>query len=195
MPQLRAKHHGGKDRRKWMSPEQRKIYDALPDLVKVCRGTARSRVRSIAWSTRREAAEGFATGMRGGPFADPVIAQAFIPKEAIFWAGDGSEAEIVLDPRRLRKLTVESFDKGKLKGIPIGSNHPGGHGWLGEDVNETTECAIAGSTLIDQSHQADSPRLQSGELPRTGAIQSALAVDSKDRSAAYSGNVRVAGRS
>jgi hypothetical protein len=119
--------HGGKDRRKWMSPEQRKIYDELPDLVKVWRGTARSRVRSIAWSTRREAAVGFATGMRGGPFADPVIAQAFIPKDAIFWVGDGSEAEIVLDPRRLRKLTVESFDNGMLNGVPIGSSHPGGY--------------------------------------------------------------------
>jgi hypothetical protein len=191
--------HGGKDRRKWMSPEQRKIYDALPDLVKVWRGTARSRVRSIAWSTRREAAEGFATGMRGGPFADPVIAQAFIPKEAIFWADDGSEAEIVLDPRRLRKLSVESFDNGKLKGVPIGSNHPGGHGWLDQEMNEKTECVIAGRTLIDQPHRADdhqrAPHLQLGELPRTGAIQSALAVDSKDRSAAYSGNVHVAGRS
>jgi hypothetical protein len=108
--------HRGKKRRKWMSPEQRKIYDALPDLVEIWRGTARSRVRSISWSTRREAAEGFATGMSAGPFADPVIAHAFIPKDAIFWAEDGDEAEIVLDPRRLRKLKVENFDNGKLKG-------------------------------------------------------------------------------
>jgi hypothetical protein len=106
--------HGGKDRRKWMSREQRKIYDALPDLVEVWRGTARSRVRSIAWSTSRNVAEDFATGMRAGPFADPVMAHAFIPKEHIFWADDGSEQEIVLDPKRLRKLTVESFDNGRL---------------------------------------------------------------------------------
>lgn len=48
--------------------------------------------------------------MRGGAFPDPVIAHAFIPKEHIFWADEGGEQEIVLDPKRLRKLTVESFD-------------------------------------------------------------------------------------
>jgi len=106
--------HSRHDRRKWMSAEQREIYDTLPDPVEVWRGTAREHVRSIAWSTSRSVAERFATGMRAGPFADPVIAHAFIPKEHIFWADEGSEQEIVLDPKRLRKLTVESFDNGRL---------------------------------------------------------------------------------
>jgi hypothetical protein len=102
--------HGRHDRRKWMNAKQREIYDALPDLVEVWRGTDRSRVRSIAWSTSRKVAAGFATGMRGGAFPDPVIAHAFIPKEHIFWADEGGEQEIVLDPKRLRKLTVDNFD-------------------------------------------------------------------------------------
>jgi hypothetical protein len=76
-------------------------------MVEVWRGTDRKRVRSIVWTQDRKVAERFATGMRGGSFPDPVIAHAFIPKEHVFLAyggdGDGnrSEAEIVLDPRRL----------------------------------------------------------------------------------------------
>jgi hypothetical protein len=105
------RRHGARDRRKWMNAKQREIYDALPDRVEVWRGSDRKRVRSIAWSTSRKVAERFATGMRGGAFTNPVIAHAFIPKEHVFWVDEGDEQEIVLEPTRLRKLTVENFDK------------------------------------------------------------------------------------
>jgi hypothetical protein len=84
------------------------FYEDLPDLIEVWRGTDRPRVRSIAWTTDRKIAEQFATGMRRGAFDNPVIAHAFIRKTDIFFATE-SEAEVVLDPRRLRKLTIEPF--------------------------------------------------------------------------------------
>jgi hypothetical protein len=99
----------------YVSLECRAAYDALPDMVEVWRGTDRTRVRGVAWTTHRKVALGFATGMRGGAFPDPVIAHAFIPKQHVFIAyGSECEAEVVLDPRRLRKLTIEPFDGKEL---------------------------------------------------------------------------------
>jgi hypothetical protein len=113
---LRWNAHGKLD---YITPEHRAAYDALPDLVEVWRGTDRTRIRSIAWTLNRKVALGLATGMRGGSLPDPVIAHAFIPKEHIFIAyidsPDGrGEAEVVLDQRRLRKLTIEQFDGKEL---------------------------------------------------------------------------------
>ena len=46
---------------------------------------------------------------RGRPFPNPVIAHAFIRKADIFAVSQArNEFEIILDPRRLRKLTIES---------------------------------------------------------------------------------------
>ena len=93
----------------YMPPEIRAAYDALPDLVEVWRGTDRKRVRNFSWTMKSEKAEFFAVHRRGAPFPNPVVAHAFIPKEHVFYADNGrNEAEVVLDPRRLRKLTVES---------------------------------------------------------------------------------------
>ena len=93
----------------YMPPEIRTAYDALPDLIEVWRGTDRKRVRNFSWTTKPEKAEFFAVHRRGMPFPNPVIAHAFIPKEHVFYADNGrNEAEVVLDPRRLRKLTIES---------------------------------------------------------------------------------------
>jgi hypothetical protein len=93
----------------YMESDDCDYYDGMPELVEVWRGTDRTRVRNISWTTDRKVAEKFATGMRGGAFPDPVIAHAFIPKKWIFNVYDGGEDEVVLDPRRLRKLTIEPF--------------------------------------------------------------------------------------
>jgi hypothetical protein len=92
------------------APDGGIFHEDLPDLIEVWRGTDRTRVRNMSWTTDRKVAETFATGMRGGAFPDPVVAHAFIPKQWVFYASnDRSEAEVVLDPRRLRKLTIEPF--------------------------------------------------------------------------------------
>jgi predicted DNA-binding transcriptional regulator AlpA len=69
------------------------------------------RFGSGALAVRRpKMAEFFAIHRRGASFPDPVIAHAFIPKAHVFYADNGrNEAEVVLDPRRLRKLTIEPF--------------------------------------------------------------------------------------
>ena len=93
----------------YMPPEIRAAYDALPYLIEVGRGTDRKRVRNFSWTTKPEKAEFFAVHRRGMPFPNPVIAHAFVPKAHVFYADNGrNEAEVVLDPRRLRKLTIES---------------------------------------------------------------------------------------
>jgi hypothetical protein len=93
----------------FMTPEIREATDALPDLIEVWRGADRRGVRRFSWTTDQVKAEFFAVHRRGAPFPDPVIAHAFIPKVHVFYADDGrNEAEVLLDPRRLRKLTVKS---------------------------------------------------------------------------------------
>jgi hypothetical protein len=89
---------------------QRQFFDALPSQVPVFRGCSASRVRAIAWTTSRAVAEGFARGHRGIPVPEPVVASAIIPKEHIFFVTDKwAQREIVLNPRRLRKILVEPF--------------------------------------------------------------------------------------
>jgi hypothetical protein len=90
----------------YLAPEIREVTDALPDLIEVWRGADCTGVRRFSWTTNPEKAEFFAVHRRGAPFPNPVIAHAFIPKAHVFYASDGGEAEILLDPRRLRKLSI-----------------------------------------------------------------------------------------
>ena len=55
----------------------------------------------------RAIAEGFARGHRGIRVPDPLVASALIPTDAIFFVTDDrNEKEIVLNPRRLRRLKL-----------------------------------------------------------------------------------------
>jgi hypothetical protein len=97
----------------FMAPEMREAYDALPGMIEVWRGSNRDRVRHFSWTTKREIAKFFAVDGRGAPFPDPVIAHAFIPKEHVFYADNGrNEAEIVVEPRQLREVTIEAAQGG-----------------------------------------------------------------------------------
>ena len=94
----------------FFSPAQRAFFDALPDQVAVFRGCSRPRLRGLAWTTDRTVAEGFARGHRNIPVPGPVVASAIIPKEHIFFVtNDRSEKEVVLNPRRLRRLVSEPY--------------------------------------------------------------------------------------
>jgi hypothetical protein len=67
-------------------------------------------VLGIAWTIRRDIADGFARGHRNIRLPKPVVASALIPKEHIFFVTDDrEEKEIILNPRRLSKLVVEPF--------------------------------------------------------------------------------------
>ncbi len=92
---------------KFLEPDARGFFDSLPDLVTIYRGCNRSRVRGISWTTDRAVAEAFWRGHRNIRWPDPVLAEAFVPKEAVFAPFVGrQESELVIDPRRLRRLTV-----------------------------------------------------------------------------------------
>jgi hypothetical protein len=76
----------------------------------IYRGGTRSRVRGLSWTTSRAVAEKFAHGHRGIRVPDPVIAEAVVEQAAVFLAIDGrNESEVLIDPRRLRKLKVHAY--------------------------------------------------------------------------------------
>jgi hypothetical protein len=76
--------------------------------VRIYRGCTRARVRGLSWTIDRAVAEKFARGHRGIPVAEPpVIAEAVVEREAVFVAlHERNEGEVLIDPRRLRKLVV-----------------------------------------------------------------------------------------
>lgn len=96
--------------REFMDAENAAFFDDLPDIVAIFRGCSRDRVRAVSWSTDRSVAEKFAHGHRWIRVPNPVIACAVVPKEAIFTVfTDRNESELIVDPRRLRKLTVRDY--------------------------------------------------------------------------------------
>lgn len=92
----------------YLPADDRKFYDSLPELIEVWRGADRRTIRNFSWTTDPKMAEFFAAHRRGAPFPNPVIGHAFIRKADVFAAIAGNEKEIILDPRRLRKLTIDS---------------------------------------------------------------------------------------
>ena len=104
---LRAMKKAGPVMLELLSEHERRFFEGLPAQVPVFRGCSRPRVRGISWTMERTIAEGFARGHRGIQVPDPVVASALIPKDGIFFATDDrSEKEIVLNPRRLRRLRL-----------------------------------------------------------------------------------------
>jgi hypothetical protein len=94
----------------FLDHKDRTFFDTLPSRCTVYRGSSRERVRGISWTTDREVAEGFAHGHRGIYVPDPTVAIAEIDKSAVFFASqDRKESEVVLDPRRLRRLILEPY--------------------------------------------------------------------------------------
>jgi hypothetical protein len=94
----------------YLEPPERAFYDALPASVPVWRGCERGKERGLYWTTNRAIAEGFASGKRCSNQV-PTLVHAEIPKPYIFAVFvDRKESEIVLDPRRLTKLSAAPLD-------------------------------------------------------------------------------------
>jgi hypothetical protein len=88
----------------FLGPAERRFFDSLPSVVTVWRGCEQGRERGLSWTTDRATAEGFARGKRYIN-KNPTLVRAEIPKRHIFAVFVGrNESEIVVDPRRLRKL-------------------------------------------------------------------------------------------
>jgi hypothetical protein len=82
---------------------------ALPPVIEVFRGCERGRERGLHWTTDYAVAEGFARGKRCVNLV-PTLARARIPKKHIFCVFlDRRESEVVLDPRRLRRLSSAPY--------------------------------------------------------------------------------------
>jgi hypothetical protein len=79
-------------------------FISLPSEIAVFRGCERGRERGLAWTTDLKVALGFAQGKRCRNRL-PTLMTAVIPKEHVFGVFlDRKESEIVVDPRRLRRL-------------------------------------------------------------------------------------------
>jgi hypothetical protein len=90
--------------------QQRPSLDRLPASLIVFRGCSRPRIRGLSWTRDESVAARFAFAEYGVTVPDPIIARAEISRDAVFLAIDGrNEAELLVDPRRLRKLIVQSF--------------------------------------------------------------------------------------
>jgi hypothetical protein len=87
-----------------LSPDARSFYASLPDLISIYRGCERGGNAA----TDKTVAGKFAEG-RQWTNRQPRLGQAQIPKQyvlAVFT--DREEHEIIVDPRRLRRLSIES---------------------------------------------------------------------------------------
>jgi hypothetical protein len=83
--------------------------------VQIYRGCSRPRVRGVSWTMDRKVAEGFARGHRGISVPDPVVAEAVVERVAVFaMLNEREESELLIDPRRLRKLTVHKWEVQEL---------------------------------------------------------------------------------
>jgi len=81
-------------------------YDRLPELFTVYRGCSFPKIRALSWTTDRSIAEEFARGHRIIAVPLAVVAQATIPKEAVYTVATGrSESEVVVNWRRLRQVS------------------------------------------------------------------------------------------
>ena len=93
------------DARRHMEEVDGAFYDSLPDQISVYRGAAFNFARGLSWTTDLAVAEKFAAGIRGSGFLPRILATASIPKDAVFFASASrKESEVVLDPKRLRRL-------------------------------------------------------------------------------------------
>ena len=91
----------------YMSGDSIELFDGLPDPTPIYRGCSASRVRGISWTIERSIALRFKRGHRFITVPTPVLAEAVVRKDAIFCTiADREESEVLIDPRRLRRLTV-----------------------------------------------------------------------------------------
>lgn len=106
----------------YLEPPERTFYDALPAVIQVWRGCESGKERGLYWTTDRAVAERFASGQRC--FNElPTLATALIPKRHIFAVFvSRKESEIVLDPRRLRRLSSALLDARSLQSIRAWTN-------------------------------------------------------------------------
>jgi hypothetical protein len=105
------RHHADEPGPGYLQADDLSLYNSLPDQIEVFRGCSRSRVRGISWTVDRSVAEGFARGHRYIRVPEPVVARAVIPKLTIFAAlAERNEGEILLDPRRLRRLSTADLE-------------------------------------------------------------------------------------
>ena len=104
---LLKRHHELQRARPFMSAEDGQFFDSLSYPLTVHRGCGKSYVRSVTWTTDRDRAEFFARGGRFPTPRNPVVATAIIDESAVFFATNcRNEAEVVLDPYKIRNLSL-----------------------------------------------------------------------------------------
>jgi hypothetical protein len=107
--EMLRRHSARQSARPYMTKASAEFFDALAPSTAVCPGCSRYRVRGLAWTTEHAIAAKFVSGIRFNMESDRALAEAIIIKDAIFAVCvERGESEIILDPRRLRKLQLHS---------------------------------------------------------------------------------------
>lgn len=94
----------------YRTSEDQAFHTDLSNPTTLWRGCSRERVKGVAWTTDRDIAVGFAEGHRGIPVPDPVLVQATVRKDAVFFVYTGrTESEVVVDPDKLSGICIHKL--------------------------------------------------------------------------------------
>jgi hypothetical protein len=94
----------------YLSSEAKAVFDALPNPFIAFRGCPKGRSMGLSWTTSESIAEQFALGNGLSSVRNPCLAEASVPKSAVFGVYvTGEEAELVINPRRVR-LTIHKLE-------------------------------------------------------------------------------------
>jgi hypothetical protein len=90
-----------------LADPERTWFEGLGAAIPIYRGCEKDRERGLHWTTDRAVAMEFAKGKRCTN-RNPTLVSAYIPKEHVFAVFlNRNEHEIVVDPRRLRRVKIE----------------------------------------------------------------------------------------
>jgi hypothetical protein len=106
-----------------LSQEIRPNLEPMKRPMRIYRGCTRARVRGLSWTTDRAVAAKFARGHRRIRVLDPIIAEAVVEREAVFIVlHERNEGEVLIDPRRLRKLVVRDWRAPETQSKPAATS-------------------------------------------------------------------------
>lgn len=102
-----------------LDKRSQRFHQSLEDEVVLWRGCSGDRILGLSWTMDAAVATRFAQGHRGITVPDSVIVSARYPKAEILSVfTDRKEAEIIVDPRKLRDLTLHHDHLALLVGKP-----------------------------------------------------------------------------
>lgn len=94
----------------YLSQEERQWFEALPDNIRVYRGSDTQSLYGLSWTTSKETALQFARGHRGIFNETPALLSGFIRKHHVLMADNSrSEFELLIDFEMVSQIRVVNY--------------------------------------------------------------------------------------